>query len=219
VADELQIAWGHFHAGEFGEAIKLGIKLGALGAAVANKAAAIETLYSRNSQVEHTLEAAIQRGESAVRQLDDHANTHYTLALVLGRYSQRISILKAVAQGFAGRVRSHLDRTLDLEPQHAEANVALGLYHAELVNKLGSIASSLTYGASASAALEHFGRALKLAPASPIVHIEYANGLLLLDRERYAGQASELYEKAASFEPLDEMEGLDVQRARRGASA
>jgi tetratricopeptide (TPR) repeat protein len=165
------------------------------------------------------LTAAIDRGEAAVTQLPDYPNAHYMLALVIGRYSQRISILKALSRGFAGRVRSHLQKTLQLEPRHADAHVAFGLYHAEIVGQLGALAASLTYGASREAALDHFRRATRLAPASAIVHIEHAHGLLRLDADRYFEEARSLYERAATCEPLDAMEELDVACAARELAA
>lgn len=221
VAQALQDAWRAFHSGAFSRAVLAGEKLGPLGAAVANKATAIESLYSKHSaaQLLKGLESAIARGDEAVAELPDYPNAHYTLALVIGRYSQRISILKALAAGLAGRVREHLEHTLSLEPHHAEAHLAFGLYHAEIIGKLGSLAASLTYGASAGAALEHFRQALALAPSSPIVRMEYANGLLLLDAARNQRQARELYEQAADCAPADEMERLDVARAKRGLLA
>ena len=218
LAQQLQDAWREFHAGEFRAAIAHGSELGPLGASVANKAAAVHTLYAQNAGATELrmLEAAARRGEAAAELLPDYANAHYFLSLALGRYSQRISILKALADGLAGRVRRHLERALELEPRHAEAHVAFGLYHAEIVSKLGALAATLTYGASAAAAMEHFTRATKLAPTSPIVHIEYANALLLLDGRRHGEQARALYAKAAACEPLDAMERLDVARAKRG---
>jgi tetratricopeptide (TPR) repeat protein len=220
VARALQGAWEQFHSGEFEAAIKAGSKLGAVGATVANKAAAVHSLYAKRGSSHElaVLDEAVKRGEQAVIALPDYANAHYMLALALGRYSQGISILKALAAGIAERVRRHLDRTLELEPQHAEAHVALGLYHAEIINKLGSLAGSLTYGASGDAALDHFRRATKLAPQSAIIHLEHANGLLLLDADRYRERARALYAEAADFEPADEMERLDIERARRGLS-
>lgn len=221
MAEALQDAWRAFHSGAFARAILVGEKLGVLGAPVANKAAAVDSLYSKRSaaQLLKTLESAITRGEQAVAGMPDHPNAHYTLALVLGRYSQRISILKALAAGLAGRVREHLECTLSLEPHHAEAHLAFGLYHAEIVGKLGSLAASLTYGATASAAISHFRQALALAPSSPIIRMEYAHGLLLLDATRHLREAQELYTQAAACEPADEMERLDVTRARRGLEA
>jgi tetratricopeptide (TPR) repeat protein len=221
VAEALQEAWRAFHSGAFARAVLAGEKLGALGAVVANRAVAVDSLYSKRSatQLVQALDSAITRGEQAVAALPDHANAHYTLALVIGRYSQRISILKALAAGLAGRVREHLERTLALEPHHAEAHVAFGLFHAEIIGKLGGLAASLTYGASASAAIEHFRKALALAPDSPIVRMEYANGLLLLDAIRHREQAEVLYAQAAALPPADAMERLDVARARRGLQA
>ena len=212
----VQKAWRAFHTGDFAEAVEQGSGLGAAGAVVANKAAAVETLYMKRdaAKVLRILQAAVTRGERAAHELPDHANSHYTLALVLGRYSQRISILKALADGLAGKVRSHLERTLELEPHHAEAHVALGLYHAEIINKLGSLAAGLTYGASAEKALEHFRRACRLAPASPIVQLEHAHGLILLDASRHRAEAHKLYERVASLEPRDAMEAQDIAYAR-----
>jgi tetratricopeptide (TPR) repeat protein len=218
VAEGLQSAWREFHAGNFPQAIKLGEALGAIGAVVANKAAAIHSLNTRRGTAKRSdlLQAAIERGEASVEQLPEYPNAHYMLALALGRHGQDISILKAVAAGLATRVRNHLERTLALEPRHAEAHVALGLYHSELIGKLGGLAAAFTYGASKDKALEHFRLAIKLAPGSPIVHIEYANGLLLLDAEGGRAMAEKLYAEAASHKPADAMEQLDVERAQRG---
>lgn len=218
VARVLQEAWQEFHAGDFVRAVRLGGALGALGAAVANKAAAVDSLYSRRSAAAtlSALESAIERGERAVGELPEHANTHYTLALVLGRYSQRISIAAALAKGLAGRVRTHLERALALEPRHAEAHLAFGLFHAEILAKLGALAAGLAYGASQREALEHFRRANALAPDSPIVHMEFAHGLMLLDAARYRAQAQALYRDAAACKPADEMERLDIERAKAG---
>ena len=218
VALDLQNAWREFHAGEFRDAIEHGITLGAVGAAVANKAAAVDSLYSKQREpaILQVLDSAVKRGEQATQLLPDYANAHYTLALVLGRYSQRITILRALAEGLAGRVQSHLQRALALAPRHAEAHVALGLYHAEIVNKLGSLAASLTYGASRDKAIEHFQHAIKFAPASPIIHMEYANGLRLLDAEHFRTQIRALYEQAAACKPVDAMERLDADRAKQG---
>jgi tetratricopeptide (TPR) repeat protein len=220
VAERIQEAWREFHAGNFAHAIELGGRLGPLGGAAANKAAAIQAsaMAPGATAALKILEAARKRGEEALEQLPDAANSHYMLALVLGRYSQRISVVKALAEGLGGRVRELLERTLELEPRHAEAHIALGLYHAEIVGKLGSLVAAMTYGASRTAALEHFKRAIELTPGAAIAHIEYAQGLRLLDARAHRAKATELYQRAAECEPLDAMEWLDVERARRAVA-
>lgn len=221
VALRLQSAWCAFHNGRFVDAISTGSAVGIFGASVANKAAAVHSLYARMEagKVVDLLHEASKRGESAVRLLPGEANAHYTLALVLGRYSQRVSILRALAEGMAERVRSHLERTLELEPRHAEAHIALGLFHAEIVAKLGSIAAALTYRASASAAIKHFEQASELTPQSPIALMEYAHGLRLLDAAAHQHQILELYQRAAACRPLDAVDQLDCKQARRELAA
>lgn len=218
VAEGVQGAWRDFHAGEFIRAIEVGRKLGALGATAANKAAAIYSVHQGRSEARglKLLEAAVERGERAIEVLPKYANAHYMLALARGRYSQRISILRALAEGLATRVRTALDKTLELEPRHAEAHIALGLFNAEIVSQLGTVMARLTYQVSREAAIEHFRRAIKLAPKSPIAHIEYAHGLLLLDGDSSREQAREHYALAAACKPADVMEQLDVERAKRG---
>lgn len=217
-AAAVQDAWHEFHAGEFIKAIEIGDKWGALGATVANKAASIYSLCADRSEARalKLLKASVARAQRAVEMLPDYANAHYTLALAEGRYSQHTSILQALADGVAGRVRSALERTLELEPRHAEAHVALGLLHAEIISKLGSLVARFTYQVSEQEAVQHFRRAIRLAPRSPIAHMEYAHGLLLLDAAGKRQEALELYAKAADLDPADEMERLDVERAKRG---
>jgi tetratricopeptide (TPR) repeat protein len=217
VATALEGAWRSFHHGDFIAAIRAGEALGALGAMVANKAAATHTLYLEKDAHKRLtmLRAAIERGDDAVRQLPDHANAHYALALVLGRYSQRISILEALAAGYGTKIRKHLERVLQLEPKHAEAHIALGLYHAELVKTLGSLAARLTYGASGGEAIAHFRQAVRIEPRSVVARAEYAHGLALLDGEVHRQEIDQLYAQALERAPIDRLEELDLERMRR----
>lgn len=219
-AAALQSAWRAFHEGRFAAAIEAGAALGPPGAAVANKAAGVQATYLARDDAEAAgvLRAAIERGERAVAALPDRANSHYFLAFVLGRYGQRISVVKALADGLGSRIRLALERTLALEPRHAEAQVALGVFHAEIVDKLGAIAARVGYGASRDAALAAFERARQLAPHSPIVHLEYARALPRLEA-RAQHRARELLETAAALTPADAMEALDVGAARAALRA
>lgn len=216
LAAALQDAWRAFHEGRFAEATEAGAALGALGAAVANKAAGVHAAYveSNERRAVALLERAVERGREAAKALPGEANSHYMLAFVLGRLSQRISVVKALAAGHAGEVKRALDRTLEIESRHADAHIALGLYHAEILAKVGAIAGRLGYGVSAEAAVKHFERALALDPESPVAHVEFAAGLLLLDERGNRERARELFTHAVEIQPADAMEKLDVARAR-----
>jgi hypothetical protein len=190
---KLQAAWRAFHRGDFGEAMAQGAKLGALGSLPASKAAAVAATYLEDDdkRAAHLLAEAAKRAGKAARELPGHANAWYLLAFVLGRYAQRVSVVKALAEGVGSKVKSALDRTLELEHGHADAHIALGLYHAEIIDKVGAIAGRLTYGADSGAAVKHFERALKLNPGSAVAHMEYANGILMLHGEKKHKQAVE----------------------------
>ena len=216
LADALQDAWRAFHRGDFKAAFDAGEKLGAVGASVAVKAIGIHATYLVDDEAERLkrYEQAAKLAEAAVKALPDEANSHYRHAFALGRYSQGLSIAKALKLGIAGKVRVSLDAALELEPKHAEAHTALALYHAEIINKIGAMIGGLTYGAKASEATSHIKEAVKLTPASPIAHVEHGNVLLLLDEKRNEDAAAEAYEKAAKCKPLDVMEALDAGYAR-----
>ena len=212
LAAQLQDAWRSYHRGDFQDAFEAGEALGALGVSVAVKAAGIHAVYLLEDEKEQLkrYEQLAALAEVAGKTWPDEANTHYRRAFAIGRYSQGISIAKALSQGLAGKVKESLDKTLKLAPKHAEAHTALGLYHAEIINKVGGMIGGLTYGAKAATGEEHLKTALKLTPASPIAHIEYGNGLMLLYGDKKADEAAAAYEKAAKLKPRDAMEKLDA---------
>jgi tetratricopeptide (TPR) repeat protein len=216
LAAALQEAWRAFHVGDFRAAFEAGEKLGPLGASVAVKALGIHATYlvDDDSEQEARYQRAAALAEAAVKALPDEANSHYRHAFALGRYSQKLSIAKALKMGLAGKVREALDNTLELDPKHAEAHTALALYHAEIIGKIGALIGGMTYGAKASEADKHIKQALKLTPDSPIAHVEHGNMQLLLNGERGEDAAATAYEKAAKLKPRDAMEALDARWAR-----
>jgi hypothetical protein len=210
-------AWVAFHGGEFERAARAGLAAGMAGYAVANKAACIHAVYLEASparQRERLQQVAARCEEQQALQPDKPA-AFYWHAYALGRYSQAISVVKALAQGIAGKIKTSLDTTLELAPRHADAHIALGVYHAEIIAKLGALAGGMAYGASRSAAIGHFKTALSINPGSAIARVEYADALIMLDGRKGAGDARALCEEAAAIAPHDAMERLDVERARQ----
>ncbi|WP_414474420.1 hypothetical protein [Microvirga sp. M2] len=212
----LQAAWRAFHSGDLGEAVRLGLSLGPLGYNVANKATNIYATYLETTAGKKKalfLEAA-ERAEQLQEAAPSLCNAWYLHAQALGRYSQEISVTAALAQGLGGKIKRSLKQALKLEPRHADAHLALGVYHAEIIGKVGALLGSLTYGASEKVACRHFAKALELAPTAPIVRIEQANGLLTLFGTSKRAEARRLYEEAARCHPLDAMEYLDASLAK-----
>jgi len=217
--DKVVAAWIQFHAGQFQKATEAGLKAHAAGASgaltLANKAQAMYATYLEGNEKTKLalLYEVAERAEQRTREAPKEANAWYCMAYALGRYSQGISIAKALTQGLGTKVKNALETTIKLSPKHADAHIALGTFHAEIIDKVGSLLGR-TQGASKEAGLASFKTALKLSPTSAIAMIEYANGLVMLEGEKRMKEATQLYEAAAASEPLDAIERLDVEMAK-----
>ena len=212
--DRVVAAWAHFHAGEFRKAVDAGLKAGGAGRTAANKAQCIYAHYlerNEDTKLALYLEAAA-RAEAQQRAEPENPNAWYWHGYALGRYGQGISVVKALAQGLGGKVKSALERTIALSPRHADAHIALGSFHAEVIDHVGRLIGR-TQGADAATGLALYRRALKLDPASVIGRVELASGLLKLDGEKGNKEAGKLLTQAAASTPHDAMERLDVEAA------
>jgi tetratricopeptide (TPR) repeat protein len=215
-AATLADAWRAFHRGDFARAVDLADSLGTLGHAAANKASGIYADYLEEDDARKIAiyQAGIKRAEQAIEAYPDDANAHYFHAFLLGRYSQCISITQALAQGVGGKIKASLEKALALAPEHAEAHTAMGLYHAEIIDKVGKLVGSMTYGASSDKAMDHFERALELTPDAPIAQLEFGNGLYLLYGDKRLDESNAAYARAAELTPIDAMQQLDIDYAQ-----
>ncbi len=209
-------AWVLFHNGEFQKAVEAGIQAGGDGITVANKATSIYANYLESrekAKLELFMDVAA-RAETQQAADPKNANAWYWQAYALGRYSQGISVAKALARGLSTKVKKALEQTIQLQPKHADAHIALAAFHAEMIDKVGALIGSMTYGAKKGTGLALFKDALKLNPGSAIAMIEYANGMVMLESDEKMEEATRLYKQAAASQPLDAMERLDVNMAK-----
>jgi hypothetical protein len=212
-------AWCAFHAGDFEAAVRLGLEAGAAGApgglTAADKAQALYATHLEDSEAtrRRLLLEVSERASRRTRENAADANAWYSVAYALGRHAQSLNVAAALAQGLPMRIRHALDTTLRLAPRHADALVALGAFHAEVIDKVGALLG-LAQGASRDAGLAAFRSALRLNPESPVAMLEAARGLVMLEGERRQAEATRLVHAAAAHVPLDAAEHLDVERAK-----
>jgi tetratricopeptide (TPR) repeat protein len=209
-------AWVLFHNGEFQKAAEAGLQAGGAGITVANKATSIYANYleSREKTRLELLMLVSGRAEAQQSVEPKNANAYYWQAYALGRYGQGISVAKALAQGLGAKIKAALEQTILLSPQHADAHIALAAFHAEVIDKVGSLIGGMTYGAKKETGLDLFRQALKLNPTSAIAMIEYANGMVMLEGDKRMKEATRLYEQAAASQAMDARERLDLEMAR-----
>ena len=132
-ADAVLEAWALFHAGKYQAAFEAGLKAAQGGEPARlhrRQQGAGDLRQLPRAQRDGQAGASSWRWPSAPRgaRCEDpkDANAWYCLAYGLGRYSQSISIAKALAQGLGGKVKHALETTIRLAPKHADAHIALG---------------------------------------------------------------------------------------------
>lgn len=208
-------AWALMHAGEFEDAMRAGLAAGGAGITVANKAQALHATYLETSEAAKLamFDAVAERARTQIDAEPRNPNAHFWLAYALGRSGQSVRITRTLALGLSAKVKAALETTIALAPRHADAHVALGTYHAEVIDKLGSLLGR-TQGASKEAGLRAFAEALRLNPHSAIAMIEYANGIIMLEGDRRTPEAERLYAAAAACEVIDAVGRLEVELAR-----
>ena len=164
-------AWVHFHRGEFQMAFEAGRTLGLDGATVANKAACV---YAQYLEPDSTARQNLlwQTAQDAARHVDadpHNPNAHFLHALALARYSQGIRVAQALALGIGRSVQEALAQAIRLAPAHASAHIALGVFHADVIDKVGALIGNMTYGVHRDTSLRMLEDGVRLAPTSPMM--------------------------------------------------
>lgn len=208
--------WACYHSGDFERAATIGLLHGREGLALANQATAIYANYLEPREAARLalFRLVAERAAAQSSAEPDNCQALYWQAYALGRYSQGISVARALAQGLGSKVKGALERVVALQPHHADAHIALAAFHAEVIDKVGSLIGGMTYGAKKDIGLSLYKEALKLHPGSAIGMIEYANGMVMLEGDKKMKEATKLYEQAAASKALDATERLDVEMAK-----
>lgn len=213
-AESIEAARAAFSEGGYVEAADLGEALGtAAGHALAAEALAIYAHYLAGEEEKAPLlQRAMRSAETAIELDPGSAEAHLQSAHATGRYSQLFPPMKAMRGGYPKQVRESIERAVELDPDHFGAHLSLGSWHAEAIGKGGMMARALL-GANRKTALAHFERAMALAPDRNVVLIEYASGLLMLERRNGRSEARDLLVRAIELPPQDAFERILQQQA------
>ena len=199
--------------GRFIEAAELAVAVGTSeGFALAAGALAIHSYYIAEDDAKPALlEQAMRLAQEAVRLDTNNPEAHLQSAHAMGRYAQTIGLLKAFSQGYAGRVREAIQNALRLDPHRAAAHLLLAMWHKDMV--ASGFVARVTYGATKRRAIANYERALELAADEKVVLVEYAFGLLRLDRRGNRRRAHELLTRAIEAPSKDAFERILHQKA------
>lgn len=144
-------------------------------------------------------ERALADAERAVDLAPNDAEAHFELSRALGRTAQFRGVLQSL--NLAARTSDALDRALELDPDHAGAWHARGLWHVEVPWLAGG------RGGLVEPAFE---RAIEIEPGVIGHRVAYAG--VLIDREAYDRAASQL-DAAAAIAPETYLDRKDLEEA------
>lgn len=214
-AQPIEDARTAYAEGKFADAARIGAALGTSeGYALAAGSLAIHGYYfAPDDEAEALLEEATGLARKAIRADADNPDAYLRLVQAMGRHAQAIGSFEAINRGYAGKIREAAEDALRLDPESAGAHAALGTWHAEVVAAVGSFLARITHGARESDALAHFEAALKQAPDTKLVNLEYALGLLILDEDEYRDKARGLLARAIDLPAKDAYDRILHKRA------
>jgi tetratricopeptide (TPR) repeat protein len=159
----------------------------------------------------------LKRAESLARQAiakdPHHAFGQVWLAVALGYQARITGAVKARLADSPAQSKAALEQAVRDEPHNAFAVSALGGWHIEVVRGGGSFLARLAYGASESAALSLFDRAVKAAPDNVAVHYQIGLSLAGFAPDKYRPRIASELRAAAASAPRTAYERKIQQRA------
>ncbi|MBJ26345.1 MAG: hypothetical protein CMM30_09785 [Rhodospirillaceae bacterium] len=209
-----------FHQGKWKEAVELS-KNDESGEGYA-LAAQITCYYGRFLAAEENKEElfsqAMALAEKGAKMSPESPFAHLQVAHAMGRYSQTVGILEALAEGFADRILESVNKAIELDPNYATAYLLLGNWHAEIINSAGFM-GRMIYGASESESITAYDKAIKLEPNNLLIKLEYAGGLLKLDEDSYYKLAIAQLKTVISKSPNNTFDKILQTKAKQMLSA
>lgn len=145
-------------------------------------------------------ERASEAAERATELAPEDPDAHFEIARALGRLAQYRGVLQSL--GLAGRVARALDRTLELDPEHAAAWHARALFHKEV---------PWIAGGRSGQVIPAFERAIAAEPDVITHRVELAR--VYLDRDE-PEKAREQLTVALSLTARTYHDRLDMEEAR-----
>ena len=213
-AQSLEQARAAYSQGRFSAAAKAAEKLHTSeGYALATLALVMHGHLSTDTRVKEPLfKRAIRLAKRAIRLNPRNPEAHIQLAHAMGRYARAIGFVKAMAGGYARKVRKAIDKALRLDPDRPGAHLSMATWHAELAKGAGPMAR-LLYGATAKKARKHYRRSIELVPHDKVPRVEYAFALLTMDEQRHRAEALRHLKHAVQAPPRNAVDRLYHEKA------
>jgi len=224
---EILHTWRLFFRGDFRAAKDHGAKLGAFGKLPAYLSQCIYAVY-----LSDTREEKIELLEDVANQItdyvdvlkamkdepefqDDYMMLRLGYAFAIARIAEEATPLEAVMNNYMFKVAYAIDDTLAIDPGHPVALAMQAAMDANIIRFVGKLLGRLTFGARLSRVEEGFAASFDQEDDLAIVHYEYANSLIYINRDRDIYRALDAFNTAIGIHPVSAMEALDSMYASK----
>lgn len=215
LAECFQQAWVDFHNGDFQAAFENAERCGPVAAYASLLAVNTYACYlAPQSDREKLYAEAAERAKQAIQLFPNEVNIEYAYALNIGRYSEEVSMAKALSSGAAISFKKSIEKCLGMQPNHLPSLLALATLHAQAIDAIGELAARMTFGATRKKVLSVYEEAVKMDKPAPLIYVEYGKNILLLDKKNKR-LAEKMLRLALEVEVLDPLDILDQKEAEK----
>ncbi len=224
---EILHAWRLFLRGDLRAAKDHGMKLGAYGKVPAYFAQIIQAVYLTRSNLEkhQMLQDAADQVARYVKVLkemkgdpqfeQDYMMLRLGYAYAIARIAEDVSPMVAIGRNYLFKISSAANDVLDVHERHPVGLAFRAGIDANLIRVMGKAAGRLTFGARQGRAREYFEASFAEVSDMAIIHYEFANALLYMNKTRDAREMIEHLTVAQSIPPTFAMEALDSMYAAK----
>lgn len=219
--------WRLFFRGDFRAAKDFGVQLGAYGKLPAYLAQSIQALYlteSRDQKLEMLNDVTNQiadyvdvlkgmKHEPEFR--EDYMVLRLGYAFAIGRLAEEATPMEALMNNYLFKVSRALDDAVEIDPEHPVALAMQAAKDANIIRVVGKLLGRLTFGARLSRVEDGFEASFRQEDDLAIVHYEYANSLIYVNRNRDIYRAFDQFNTAIGIHPKSAMEALDSMYAAK----
>lgn len=224
---DILYAWRLFLRGDLRAAKDHGMKLGAYGKVPAYFAQIIQAVYLTRSNLEkhQMLQDAADQVARYVKVLkemkgdpqfeQDYMMLRLGYAYAIARIAEDVSPMVALGRNYLFKISSAANDVLDVHESHPVGLAFRAGIDANLIRVMGKAAGRLTFGARQGRAREYFEASFAEVSDMAIIHYEFANALLYMNKTRDAREMLEHLTLAQNIPPTFAMEALDSMYAAK----
>jgi hypothetical protein len=220
-------AWRLFFRGDFRAARDHGRQYGAYGKVPGYFAQIIYAIYlaEKNTDKHQFLQDAADQVAAYVKVLremrgdprfeEDYMMLRLGYAYAIARIAEDVPPAVALGRNYLFKISGASNDVLDVHERHPVGLAFRAGIDANLIRVMGKAAGRLTFGARQSRARDYFEASFAEVDDMAVIHYEFANALLYMNKARDAEEVLDHLTRARNLPPGFAMEALDSMYAAK----